>query len=401
MTNTDTWGEPVAAGAAGSVTAWNDAWSEFFHFRGDPFLRLEVANRDDQQFALGSLFCVTYRVLGGTPPADQLLVDDYQRAVQRVRDKREAEHLEAVTHLLDGDFTKAGERWDKIAKDGCDLAAVRFAHDVYLHVGDDERRLRSSRNAMELWADHQTGWNFVASQHAFALEECGFYGEAVEVGQLALDVDPEDLWALHALAHVYESTQDQSAAVSLLLERQAVWAKQDSLAVHIWWHLALRLIAAGDYDEVLRVYDRLVPEATTPFRLCDLSSILWRLELIGVEVGHRWGHLADVLAERPERHTAAFLDVHTALVYSRQPNHPGAKYFFDGIRDCHIEGRSENDEIFTSIVKPLVKAIEASAHRPRESAALFDSVENQIYRIGGSIVQRQLLSQTRNALEAS
>jgi tetratricopeptide (TPR) repeat protein len=397
----DTWEAPVAAGDDASVESWNSAWADFNHFQGDPFARLASSNESDQGFALGSVFCATYRVLGGTAPSNPQLQQEHEWANERAQDQRELRHLEAANHLVRGDFTKAAHCWDEIAADSRDFAAVRFAHDVYLHVADAAGRLASSRRAMETWAPNDVGWGFVASQYSFGLEEAGFYDEAAAIGWKALDADPLDLWALHALAHVFESTSDQESALSLMLDRQDTWSRQDSLAVHIWWHLALRLIAGGEFDQALAIHDQLVSAATTPFRLCDLSSLLWRLELAGVDVGDRWDHLCDALASRTERHTAGFLDVHSALVYTRRPDHPAAEPFFEGLSNSHLDGGSENDEIFTSVVKPLVDAVRTSVLDPAASVALFDSVADQTYRIGGSVAQRDLITNTRDALEAT
>jgi tetratricopeptide (TPR) repeat protein len=392
---------PVAANFASSVAAWESAWADFVHFVGDPFAQLETANETDDEFAMGPVFCATYRILGGAQPGLTQLVAEHEWANSRAAGERELGHVEALNHLFNGDFTKAARHWDKLARNTRDFAAVRFAHDVYLHIGNVPNRLQSSQRAMEMWQPSDPGWAFIASQHSFALEEAGFYDEAANVGWQALEADPQDLWALHALAHVFESTGDQPAALSLLEDRQETWSKQDSLSVHIWWHYALRLIEDKRFDEVLAIHDQLVPEATTPFRLCDLSSMLWRLELVGVDVGHRWDHLCDALQSRAEKHTAGFLDTHSALVYTRRPEHPAAEPFFSGLIASHADGQSENDQIFRAVVRPLAEAIRAIPNDHVMAARLFDSVEPQAYRIGGSIAQRELISMTREALEAT
>ena len=58
------------------------------------------------------------------------------------------------------------------------------------------------------------------------------------------------------------------------------------------------LLSVGDADAVFAIYDDLVPVATTAFRLCDLTSLLWRLELEGVAAAARAEY---PLGERPRR----------------------------------------------------------------------------------------------------
>jgi tetratricopeptide (TPR) repeat protein len=394
----DSWGTATAAADPASVEAWNTAWIDALHFVNDPFDTLAHANAHDAEFAMGSVFCGTYRILGGAPFDTPEVLLDLQRATERAGAPRETAHASALAAMVRGDFTAAARIWDRIARDHHDFAAVRFAHDVYLHVGNAGARLRSSEFAMALF-DGRPGWNLVASQYAFALEEAGVFDEAERVAWEALESDPLDLWATHALAHVYESIENQTAALELLRSRQPTWSAQDGLAVHIWWHLGLRLLAGGDFDEVLGIHDRLVPDAKTPFRLCDLTSLLWRLELHGVDVGDRWDHLADAFAARPERHTCGFLDLHQSLVYTRRPDHPSGHEFFAGINRSGERADAENDDTFRTVVCPLIDAIRLGEADPSAAALELDRLQPVVHRIGGSNAQRDLVELTRQHLD--
>ncbi len=395
----DAFGAPVAAASPESVMAWDAAWMDFYHFEGQAFRLLAAANDTDDAFALGSVFCGTYRILGGSAPDSYRVQTDLERARTRSSSDRELSHLDALGHMVDGDFSRAAKRWDSIAAACHDLAAVRFAHDVYLHVGDDHGRLASSSRAAADWPKDAAGGGFVLGQYSFALEEAGDYAAAEDVGWQALERDHRDLWALHALAHVYESTESHTQALDLLRGRMETWSQQPALATHIWWHLALRLIAAGSFDEVLAIHDSLQPETTMPFGLSDLASLLWRLELVGVDVGGRWKPLADAFASRHEQHTVGFLDLHFALVFARCPDHPAAATFFASVLERHA-GAAENNETFQNVVKPLTEAIRISGSQPDCALTLLQSIEADTYRIGGSIAQRDLINRTRTALEA-
>ena len=385
-------------GEPASVEAWRRGWEQYLHYRGDPVAVMSDAGRDDESFVMGPLFAALYRVLAGTPVGSPALAAD----VERVRDRaagsadRERGHVRALEILVSGEFTAAAGAWDEVAAAEQDFAAVRFAHDVYLHVGDDVGRLASSSRAMEAWRD-EPGSGFVAGQHAFALEEAGRYDEAEHFGRHALRLDPDDLWARHALAHVYESTDDTPAALDLLEGSVERWSGQDLLATHIWWHLALRLLASGDTAGALAVFDERQPHADTAFQLCDQTSLLWRLELAGGDGGDRWDELADRWDEVAERHTCAFLDLHAALSFTRRPDHPGAGRWFDGLR-TRPPGASENDVTFTRVVEPLVEAFRSYGRgRHDHFAPIVDELGGSISRIGGSIAQRDLIFLTRQA----
>ena len=415
-------------GAPASAEAWERAWEQYLHYRGDPVAVASEAGRKDKSFVMGPVFAAVYRVLAGSPARASALDSDTRRAVGRATGAgdRERAHVQALNLLVAGEFTAAARAWDGVAAAGRDFAAVRFAHDVYLHIGDDLGRLSSSSHAVEAWRG-QPGWGFVAGQHAFALEEVGRYDEAEELGRVALDLDPDDLWARHALTHVYESTDDTPAVLDLLEGTVDRWDGQDLLATHIWWHLAIRLLASGDASGALAVFDDRERHVTTAFQLCDQTSLLWRLELAGCDPGDRWDALADGWDGVVERHTCGFLDLHAALAFIRSPDHPGAARWFDGLHsraggatdfvgsswttgtsDATGTSRtagtgasasaSENDGTFNEVVVPLVEAFRHyGCGRHDRFVRLVDELECRVSRIGGSIAQRDLVTLTRQA----
>ena len=385
-------------GEPASADAWLRAWEQYLHFRGDPVSAMAEAGARDESFVMGPVFATVYRVLAGTPLSSPALTADAERSRTRASESpdRERSHVRALEALLAGEFTDAVRAWHKIALGERDFAAVRFAHDVSLHVGDVDGRLASSSHAVEAWRGER-GWGFVAGQHAFALEEVGRYDEAEDLGRQALSLDPDDLWSRHALAHVYESTDDTPASLELLQGSVERWSDQDLFATHIWWHLALRLLASGDATGALAVFDERQPHATTAFQLCDQTSLLWRLELAGCDAADRWDALADRWNEVAERHTCGFLDVHAALAFVRRPGHPGARRWFDGLEGREA-GASENDNTFSDVVTPLVEAFRSYGEGGRDHfVRLVDQLGPSIGRIGGSIAQRDVVMLTRQA----
>ena len=233
--------------------------------------------------------------------------------------------------------------------------------------------------------------HYVEGMHAFTLTETGRHHQALKLGISALQAEPLDLWARHALAHVYENTGDTDASMALLSDTIDIWSVQDLLAVHIWWHLALRHLASGDIGTVLEIFDRLLPEATTVFRLCDMTSLLWRAQCGGFTVGDRWDGIADRWDNVTDRYTCAFVDLHAALAFIRRPDHRGTSRFFDGLVARRHRGH-EIDDIFRDVANPLIEAFR-SAEPTR-----IDSLAQTVRRIGGSEAQREIITITRETL---
>lgn len=72
----------------------------------------------------------------------------------------------------------------------------------------------------------------------------------------------------------------------------------------------------GDTDALLTEYDKTLSERVTPsnlFGLLDASSLLWRLNAVGVDVGEeRWSKVAGALTEHIHNHRSPWL-VHYSL----------------------------------------------------------------------------------------
>src|SRR5208337_1319456 len=117
-----------------------------------------------------------------------------------------------------------------------------------------------------------------------------------------------------------ETTSRQEEGIAFLKETRANWSAAHFMAGHNGWHLALFLIEAGRFDEVLADYDRFAaPKLADDATLdrVDAAALLWRLELAGVDVGERWAPVARQWTAHVDDHVLAFNDLHLALAASR------------------------------------------------------------------------------------
>ncbi len=404
-TGLDRFGQVITAAEPDTVAGWDTALREVQDFRGEPADRLHDLTEADGSFVMGLVVTTTGAVLGGDDPLSHAVQDDLVvlEARSAAATDRERAHVAAVVALVVGEFTAAATRWDAIA--AChphDMVATRSAHDVYLHVGDDARRLQAATAAMGRLVPGDPGYGVAAGQHAFALEEVGRYEEAERFARLALDVDPVDIWALHALAHVFEMQDRHDEAVAHLRSTRSDWIEREHLALHLDWHLALRMIAARQFDEVMALVDDRLATTDRAFGLTDLTSLLWRLELAGCRVGDRWEPLAARWRGHDQLHTTGFLDLHAALAFAACPDDPGAEPFWHGLEACHRGAASENDLTFESVVRPLAAAVRAHRDgRHAESADGIEALAAVTHRVGGSHAQRDVFARTGSASRSS
>ena len=115
-------------GEPASVEAWERAWEQYLHYRGDPVTVMSEAGARDEAFVMGPVFATVYRVLAGTPHSSPALAVDAERSRRRAcqSGRRERDHVGALELLMAGEFTAAVWAWHEIAVGERDFAAVRY-----------------------------------------------------------------------------------------------------------------------------------------------------------------------------------------------------------------------------------------------------------------------------------
>ncbi|HEY2189590.1 MAG TPA: tetratricopeptide repeat protein, partial [Caldimonas sp.] len=143
------------------------------------------------------------------------------------------------------------------------------------------------------------------------------YARAEAAAGAALELNPLDARACHAMAHVFEMTDRAEAGVRWMSEHAPVWATRSSIVIHGWWHVALFYLARGETRPALALYDSHVrgDRSDELSDLIDASALLWRIVLLGGDAGARWSELADSWSSRIDDGYCSFSDVHAMLAF--------------------------------------------------------------------------------------
>ncbi len=233
------------------------------------------------------------------------------------RTAREQAHLEVVAVWLGGDWHKAARLLDAIlAEDPMDSLALSVGHQLDFLLGDAANLKGRPSRALAAWPTGHDHRGFILGMQAFGLGETGDYDRAQAAGHDALAAHGEDVWAIHALAHVHEMRGEPEAGLSLLDGQRANWDANNFLKVHTSWHAAIFALDLGDPDRALEVYDAAVFNAQSrgiAMEMLDGTSLLWRLHLDGVEAGPRWAVLAEAWAGKPTEPWYVFNDLHAIM----------------------------------------------------------------------------------------
>jgi tetratricopeptide (TPR) repeat protein len=232
---------------------------------------------------------------------------------------RERAHLAAARRWIAGDMAGAGALLGDISvRYPRDLLALFVGHQIDFFRGDAVNLRDRIGRALAAWDDESPQLGFLFGMYAFGLEECNQYGQSAEAGQRAVELNPDDVWGIHAVVHTYEMQAQVPAGVRFMRERRPDWSEGNFLNVHNSWHYALYLLQAGDTAGALSVYDQVLHHGGSEdiaLELLDATALLWRLWLEGIPAGDRWRPLAQAWARLLTPGFYPFNDMHAIMAF--------------------------------------------------------------------------------------
>jgi tetratricopeptide (TPR) repeat protein len=250
--------------------------------------------------------------------------------------------------------------------------------------------------ALPFWSPNIDGHHAVLAMAAFGHEEMGDYARAEALGRHAIELEPRDGWAQHAVAHVMEMQSRQRDGIAWMRDNSPAWSKESFLQVHNWWHLALFHYDLGEIDEVLALYDGPIygDRSTLALNMLDASAILWRLHLGGVDVGDRWAALAANWLPLARDGNYAFNDIHAMMAFVCAGLDEAAVELLDAQREA-MAGEGDNAVFTRDVGHPVALAIRAfGAGRYGETVRLLAPIPPIAHRFGGSHAQRDVIDLT-------
>lgn len=310
---------------------------------------------------------------------------------------REQKHVKALAAWCAGDIRASNAIWDEIVIDHPhDMLALRLVHTMHFYCGDLALMRDAMAQVMPRWDDSVPGYGFVLGCRAFSLEETGDYGQAEPYGRRAVEINENDIWAGHAITHVLEMQGRRSEGIAWVDDHQEAWRKRGLFAHHIWWHRALCYLELGRIDDVMAAFDREIwaqpSEDNTD--ICNASSMLMRLDMLGLDTGGRWQSVAEVCAKRIENRIRPFNDLHYIMALAMADRRSEAEALLASMRAFAEDNPGENVTVagvYRDAAIPLAEAI--VAHGARDYARVTEIMRTTRYRmpqLGGSWAQRDV-----------
>jgi tetratricopeptide (TPR) repeat protein len=398
-TRGDARGNAITGATPDALALYEQAVSAFLCHRGAPLESARAAVRAAPAFVaarqLEAWLLLVSRDRRDAEPAARA----FQGLAKLPANARERAHSEAIAAALQGESARVPQLLDALlTQTPHDVVALAVAGGFDHLLGDTAAYARRATRALADWTFGMPGYHAVLAMQAFALEESGEYGRAEEAALGALDREPLDLRAHHAIAHVHEMRGDPEAGIRWMGKRSARWAMTGAAATHHWWHLALFHLERGDKAHALRIYDRRIAALPSQLsELIDASGLLWRLELAGAAPGARWQTLAERWAPFAEDAFCPFNDLHAMMAFAGAGRDDLAQRLLDATRRTAARPGAVG-AMARLVSEPAGRAIRAFGLGDYASAEqLLRALPPVSHRIGGSHAQRDVLELTRFA----
>ena len=381
-----------------SARLFDQAVEGFSLYRGDPPSLAARALEASPQFTMAGVLQAWLGLIATEPAATVAARELMAKLEQMPRDERVDAHLAAQRLVASGQWTAAALLLERYSC-ACprDFLALQVGH-LLDFLRADARSLRDRiARALPHWSPEMPGHGQLLGMYAFGLEECGDYARAEDQGRRAITLQPWDAWAHHAVVHVMEMQGRAQDGIGWMLAREPFWGAADNFfKVHNWWHRALFHLDLGQHEEALAIYDGPVREARSAvaYDLVDASAMLWRLQLLGIDVGGRWQELAAAWDAHADGRTYAFNDWHAVMAWLGAGREQDVERLVKSWRTGGAH-RTENDRWSTDIGLPLVEGFAAFWRRDYSTAIdRLHGVRHFAYVFGGSNAQRDVIDWT-------
>lgn len=392
----DETGLAVSGATGEAIAPYCRALGELQSFTGDPVASVNAVLEAAPGFIMAHVLKGYLYGLSTEKAAQPVTLECAQAASALAGTSREAGHAAALQALAEGRWHRAGALLEDLAiEHPRDALALQAGHQIDFFTGNARLLRDRIARALPAWDETMPGFHAVLGMHAFGLEENGDYARAEAQGRRAVELNPRDGWAQHAVAHVMEMQSRQKDGIAWMRDNAANWSS-GLLQTHNWWHLALYHYELGEHEAVLSIYDGPIYGARSKLalNLVDASAILWRLELAGIDTGGRWRELAENWLPHAQAGNYAFNDAHAMMAFV------GA-----GWRDAQLallatqeEAAAKDDDngAFTREVgRPVCLALAAFGDGDHAGAvAMLKPVRAVAYRFGGSHAQRDFVDLT-------
>jgi hypothetical protein len=224
MRLTDQLGNSVSVRNRIALDLYDQAVTQFAFYRTDPLATIDEALAIDPTFIMGHCFKAGLLATSSERGCEAGIGDALTAAERHVGHAlaRERMHLNAARAWLSRDFPGAAKLYGDIcAEYPRDFLALQIAHLMDFLLGHASMLRDRPAQVLPAWSASDPLRGVILGMHAFGLEECGAYDDAEGLARRAIDLNPADVWAVHAMVHVLEMRNQTRSGIAFIKGNRA------------------------------------------------------------------------------------------------------------------------------------------------------------------------------------
>ncbi|MEM7067353.1 MAG: tetratricopeptide repeat protein [Pseudomonadota bacterium] len=396
----DARGVPVSYRDSTAIDGLEKALECALAFRGDAIAIINDVLEEHPDFVMGLLFKAGWMTQAMETRIYDEMVSAASEAEKRISkaNDREKGHFEAINAWINGDFFGAVQKWEAIlTRYPKDLFALSLVHLSDVLLGDVVGQRDVVARVFNLWDEGDPGYEFVLGFYSFGLEENRDFSLAEELGRRALAIRPDNPYAVHAVSHVMEMKGRQTGGIRFMQDHVDRWGTSN-FANHLWWHTSLFHLDLEEDQKALDIFDQHLSSTDhshDKYEELDAVALLWRLKLVGADVGDRWEHLAKKWEPAATDTLYAFNDVHAMMAFVAADQKDAQQALLNA-NERYVEQASDaNVAMSREIGIPFCLAVQDfQAERYSECVERLVAVRYKTHRLGGSFAQRDIIGWT-------
>lgn len=356
---------------------------------------LAAAQAVDEGFALVRIGDAYTRFAGGD------LSGARERAAEAVKlgagtSRREQHQIATLAAFINGDNSRSTQLVKEHVEEFPLDALMVFVAQFRLSFSGRRTWKQEISTLTEKVAPHYDPeeWSMLGLR-AFRAEEERDLDAARALAERSLDQYSENARAAHVLAHTYFERAEHEAGYGFLERWLASHHPSRVFGGHLWWHIALHELGASDREGACRTLQTGIAGAgRVPFRIPDVASLLWRMDLYGLNADPAdWQAASDFAAEVVTAPRFAFVDAHVVMAHAGAHQTERFTLFMTQLESQAAAGNS----LVSDVVLPLAQGVGAfadgdSAAAVRHLGPLVAS--GDLVRLGGSNAQREVFEDT-------
>jgi len=280
-----------------------------------------------------------------------------------------------------------------------DVMALYFLHMLDFSIGKTTELVEELAYCDRYISTWHELHPFYLAIKSFVLCENRQIGEALAIGLESVELDPLNIYGIHAVAHALHEQERWSELSAYLNKRKSDWVDNPGMRMHVYWHLAIAYERADETARAIGAFEELYALKASPFAKQDLDAVafLWRLRLkqpAEQRFADVWKRLAFLWSGSISSSTSYFHKLHAALAFCAS----GQPFLIDKLL---AESDGFGIERATQEVGiEVLQAIQLFARRRySECAVTLKRCQRQWPLLGGSRAQREILSLTMDAAE--